>query len=293
MFSLIGAIMPVVAGEKAIPEGIRDMIAFRNDAGEQIAAILADQTNDNKGERSVFYELRDTPILPPEEKTASRLQDEATLLVMAGTESTAKSLAIAAFYLLSQPDVLENLRDQIAKAKKQAGGRLSLSIMPTLPYLSAVIWEANRPSFGVTGRSVRYSPTETLIYTASYGPNKGQSYVLPPRTWMSTVTLCTHLNESLYPDPWCFDPRRWIGDSEEVGRRKRYMHALGKGHRKCLGINVANAAMSLVLAAFVEYDMKLFETTESDVKFKYDFQISHPELDSKGVRAVVEGKNAL
>ncbi|KAK5130696.1 hypothetical protein LTR08_001726 [Meristemomyces frigidus] len=293
VFSVLGAIMPLIAGEKAIPEGIRDMVAFRNDAGRNIEAILADKTNDNKGGHSIFYELRDSPILPPLEKTASRLQDEATLLVMAGTESTAKSLAIATFYLLSLPDVFEKLRSQVSAAKKQTNGALSLSAMPTLRYLSAIIWEANRLSFGVTGRSIRYSPTETLTYTASYGPNNGKTYVLPPRTWMSTVTLCTHTNESLYPDPWRFDPERWLGASEEVDRRKRHMHSLGKGHRKCIGINVANAAISLVLAAIVEYDITLFETKESDIKFKYDFQISHPELGSKGVQAVVEGKDAL
>ena len=66
--------------------------------------------------------------------------------------------------------------------------------------------------------------------------------------------------------------------------------ALGKGHRKCLGINLANAEMCLALAVLADYEMRLFETDERDVKFQHDYQISHPRLDTKGVRVVVEGR---
>ena len=43
--------------------------------------------NDEGGQevRSSFYELRDSPTLSDEEKTVQRLEDEATLLVMAGS----------------------------------------------------------------------------------------------------------------------------------------------------------------------------------------------------------------
>ncbi|TKA68158.1 hypothetical protein B0A55_07445 [Friedmanniomyces simplex] len=136
----------------------------------------------------------------------------------------------------------------------------------------------------------RYSPTQTLTYTASYGPYKDTTYTLPPGTQMSTVTYCTHTNEALFPDPWRFDPERWLGQSEEVNTRKRCMMAFGKGHRKCLGINLANAAMCLALTTLATYDMELFETDESDVKFRYDNQISHPKRASKGVRASVRGR---
>jgi len=58
------------------------------------------------------------------------------------------------------------------------------------------------------------------------------------------------------------------------------MHLLGRAHRLCIGINLANAALSLVLGAVVEYGLRLFETDERDVKYMYDFQTSHSKLDS-------------
>lgn len=41
-------------------------------------------TSMKEEKRSIFSELRDNPNLPTSEKSAKRLEDEATLLVMAG-----------------------------------------------------------------------------------------------------------------------------------------------------------------------------------------------------------------
>lgn len=298
----LAKVLPMLFGEKAIPPTVMDMIKFRAKVGTDIEAVFADKTNDYKNGHSIFYELRDTPILPPEEKTVKRLQDEATLLIMAGTESPAKSMSIATFYTLNQPEVMSKLRKEISNAQeKSATNELPLKTLMALPYIAAIIEEANRLSFGVTRRMVRYSPKETLAYTAPYGPCKATKYTLPPGTRMSTVTYCTHTNEELFPDPWTFDPERWLTEAEsdggssveEVNRRKRCMMALGKGHRVCLGRNVANAEQSLMLAVLAQYDMRLHDTDESDVQFKHDYQVSHPRLDTLGVRAVVEGKHCI
>ena len=295
-------ILPMFLGQKAIPPAAMEMINFRAKAGKDIEAVFADRTIDHKSGNSIFYELRDSVVLLPEEKTMRRLQDEATLLIMAGTESPAKSMSIAAFYVLSHPDVLAKLRKELSKSYgESAKDKASLNTLMVLPYLNAIIHEANRLSFGVTKRLDRYSPNETLTYTATTGPYKGKSYILPPRTRMSCATFLTHTNETLFPDPWKFDPERWLteaesergGKSEEVNKRKRSQMAMGKGHRICLGRNLANAELCLMIAALAEYDMKLFETDESDVKFQHDYQISHPRLDSLGVRAVVERRRTL
>ncbi|CAJ2500102.1 Uu.00g029550.m01.CDS01 [Anthostomella pinea] len=82
---------------------------------------------------------------------------------------------------------------ELADTTKQSGeGKpLAWSTLLAVRYLAAVIHEANRLSFGVTWRTMRHSPTETLTYTASYGPNTRATYVLPSGTRMSTVTLRT------------------------------------------------------------------------------------------------------
>lgn len=126
-------------------DSVKDIVRFKRDVRQNIAAVLADSDTSTKGRHSVFHELKDSSILPAEEKTIDRLEDEATLLVMAGTESPAKSLGIAAFYLLHQPEMMEKLRSEITEAKQVHGRALSVPDLLGLPYLSAVLTEAVSP----------------------------------------------------------------------------------------------------------------------------------------------------
>ena len=195
----LAKIMPLVLGQKAIPPAVMEMIQFRANIGKQIQAVF-DEKSDTKPDHSIFYDLRDSETLPPEEKTVPRLQDEATLLIIAGTESPAMSLTIATFYLLHHPNLMAKLRHELADARQSAATEdLSLGILLSLPYINAICQEANRLSFGVTRRLVRYSPTETLTYTASSGPYKGTAYVLPPGTLMCSSSLCVHTDEVRTP----------------------------------------------------------------------------------------------
>ncbi|KAK4505775.1 hypothetical protein PRZ48_003740 [Zasmidium cellare] len=288
---VLGKYLPMMLGERGIPPAVMDLLKFKGRAKVDIEAVMKDTNNDRKGRHSVFYELRDSEILPPEEKTVARLQDEATLLVMAGTESMAKSIGYGSFYLNHYPKTLEKLREELRRATEEEGKEeVSLKTLLKLPYLNAVVTETNRLSFGVTNRLARYSPTETLSYTASYGPHKGTTYTFPPGTKMSCVTYCTHTNEDLFPDPFTFDPERFMGQSEAVNKRKRCMMALGKGHRRCLGINVAQSGMCLVLAVVAGFEMELYETGYEDVAFLHDYQVATPRLDSKGIRVRVKGR---
>lgn len=97
-----------------------------------------------------------------------------------------------------------------------------------------------------------------------------------------------HTDEAIFPDPWSFRPERWVG--KEGIELHKYQMAFNKGSRSCVGINLAHAEMFLVIAAVARYDMKLYQTDETDVKFQHDFQVAFPKRDSKGVRAVVNGE---
>jgi len=55
-------------------------------------------------------------------------------------------------------------------------------------------------------------------------------------------------------------------------------------------INLANAELCLAIANAARFEMDLYKTDERDVRFQYDYQMSHPRLDSEGVRAVVKGR---
>ncbi|KAF2120489.1 cytochrome P450 [Lophiotrema nucula] len=270
------SMLPKSIGDSLVPPGVTDLVRFRKNIRENVDQVLADTENEHKGDlKSVFYELKANQELTKFERAPSRLEDEGSLLIMAGTESTAKSMQIAQYHLLANPSVMARLRDELSKE----GNPTELKVLEQLPYLSAIILEANRLSFGLTGRNTRVAPDEVLRY---------KQYVLPPGIGISMTTLCIHTTEDIFPDPWTFNPDRFLG--REGMERRKYMMSMGRGPYKCIGINVANAEMSMVLAAVAGYELQLFETDEEDVKFMSDSQIAHPKPDSTGVRARVVSK---
>jgi hypothetical protein len=114
------------------------------------------------GKQSVYDSVLDSTVLPPAEKSLLRLEQEGTLLVLAGTESPAKSLNIIFYHLLANPSILAKLRTELRAVPTTA----SWTELEKLSYLSAVLEEANRLSFGVTApleSPTRNSPTLHLI----------------------------------------------------------------------------------------------------------------------------------
>jgi cytochrome P450 len=128
-----------------------------------------------------------------------------------------------------------------------------LAELEKLSYLSAVLEEANRLSFGVTARTARiahekftYTPSDYITSPSS----TGKSYTIPAGTPISITTLSAHTAESVFPDPFVFDPERWLGEAGH--ERRKFQMAFGKGSRKCLGIELAGAELYLVTAAMVK-----------------------------------------
>lgn len=241
---------------------------------EDINEILDRSRSPTKG-RSVLVELRDHADLQKPHELPKRLLQEGAFLMLAATESVAATLSIVAFYLMYHKNVLRTLREEL----KPLGPDPSLRQLSTAPYLNAIIQEANRLSFGLPGRvTARVAPTEAIKY---------KNTAIPPGTIFGMTTLAVHTDESVFPGPYEFKPERWLGD--EGKRRQKYQTAFGRGARKCLGMNLANAEMQLAVAMLAQFEMDLFETGVEDVLIQHEYQIAFPRLDSKGIRAKISG----
>jgi hypothetical protein len=88
---------------------------------------------ENTSHRTIFHELRDSS-LPQSEKTVGRFCDEGQILTGAGSETTAKALTIATFYLLEQKELFQKLKRELKEVFPEAGTWLKLT---QLPYLVA------------------------------------------------------------------------------------------------------------------------------------------------------------
>jgi len=128
---------PLSLLEVANPKAAR-LVAWQHMMRRQADAILAKNAAGKKAEGTIFQAVLDSD-LPPAEKTAERLTDEAQTLVGAGSETTAKSLAMITFFLASDRTKLQRLREEIRTIGPEPDGSFVLAKLEQLPYLVSVL----------------------------------------------------------------------------------------------------------------------------------------------------------
>jgi cytochrome P450 len=194
--------------------------------------------------------------LPDQEKTVYRMSAETNVLISAGTDTTARTLAIAHFFIISRPDVHSRLLAELRSVMPTPGAPVPpWAELERLPFLSGVVLESLRVSDSVPSRLHRVAPDEDLQY--------GEC-VIPRGTTFGQSNWFIHNDPDCFPDPKSFSPERWLGP--DADRQRRHMVAFGRGTRMCLGLNLAYAEIFITLAMLVsDLDLELFETTDRDV----------------------------
>lgn len=257
----------------------------------QVSQVIKEPTGEKlptDGRKTIFRDILDSK-LPPSEKTIGRLAREGGIIISAGTTTTAWTITVLIYHLLSEPGYLTKFKQELLTIKDVPQDSLSAA-MESLPLFNAMIQEGLRLSHGVVSRLTRIAPDEDLIVPAT---DKSKEWRIPANTPISMTQLDMMRNKEVFPSPEKFRPERWI---EEPGLSK-YQVAFGKGTRQCLGKNLAIVEICLVFAAlFSKYGSKdvkmegdvgyleLFETDESDIICAADAFLPLTKKDSKGVR---------
>lgn len=254
----------------------------------------AQQAFDREGEPtpgqdpSILDTLYNAPELAQGDKVMKYFIEEATNITGAGTETTAATLGSVTFHVLANRDIFDKLMAELSTTVSNDTELTNLRTLEKLPYLQACINEALRLSNPVTGRLPRFNPRAPTIYTT---PDGKTTYTLPPRTVMSMSMPDLHLNGSIFPTPHTFNPSRWIDSSpEHLKEMNRYFVPFSKGSRSCVGIEVAKMELVLTVGNVFQKlgkDMRLFETTQRDLSWAYDFFAPYIPLDSKGLRVKI------
>ncbi|KAF9892112.1 hypothetical protein FE257_002518 [Aspergillus nanangensis] len=213
--------------------------------------------------------------LPEQEKSEARLAQEMQILVSAGAETTAKAMTWILFYLLDNPELMQKLKAEL----EPLGSDPSLIQLEQLPYLTSVMLEGIRLSYGVTARLPRIAPYNALQY---------KDWTIPPGTPISMSCLLMHHDESVFPDSYRFNPERWT-DLNERKRLEKYMVSFSKGSRVCIGMHLARAEILLVISTLLRrMNFELYETTVEDVTVKHDIFIPFVKMDSEGIRVLIK-----
>lgn len=311
---------PLWLVEKLNPHIMR-LIKLQIDLSAQVQKLMMtttdqqqDQSNANKipsssSHPTIFHELlQPDSLLPTQDRTLTHLVGEAQAIVAAGQVTTTHFLNTTAFHILSQPKILSKLQLELHTAMSPDGRKGKSSFLPPLqtleklPYLSAIILEGYRLSYGVTHRLQRISPDEDLIYEEDKKNQhqKNKTYVIPRGTPMSMTSIFMHMNPEIFPRPKEFEPERWLdscspssgasGASSKQHQLSNYLVNFSKGTRGCLGQHLASAEIHLTLAAIFSgrfFELELYQTTREDVDVEHDFFNPQPKKGAVGVRVFV------
>jgi cytochrome P450 len=170
--------------------------------------------------------------------TDVQLRDEIMTLLIAGHETTANALCWT-FHLLAQhPDVERRLHDEVDAV---LGDRLpGLEDVPRLTYAERVLAE-----------SMRLYPPAWNIGRQSLADYTVRGYTLPAGSLFALSTWVTHHDERWFPDPFRFDPERWLPDAR-AARPKFSYFPFGGGARQCIGESFAWMEGALLLATLAQ-----------------------------------------
>lgn len=247
------------------------------DAGE----VPADH---DKGNGNIFETLLKSD-LPPEERSIARLVEDAQTFVGAGATTASNALALATYYIITDPRILNTLMTELNTTRPDPHHQpiLPLIELEKLPYLSAVVLEALRISYGVSHRLQRISPEESFCY---------HDVVLPAGTPVSMSSVLMHDNEGIFPEPRKFKPERWLPLGTTGMALQKYLVPFSRGSRQCLGMHLAWAEMYIGLASVFERfggKMRIVDTVrERDVDLCHDFFTPVASMESEGMMMVID-----
>ncbi|KIW03319.1 uncharacterized protein PV09_05530 [Verruconis gallopava] len=267
----------------------RKLFQLRKRLKNQIEIIRSSVKDNRVSSRTLFHALLNGD-LPDAEKSPKRLTDEALTVIGAGTITTAHTLALTVFHVLSRPIVLRKLQHELHKIFT-SNTEVTWNILSQSPYFSAVVTEGLRLAFGVSHRLQRVSPDADLVY---------REWIIPAGTPVSQTQMFILTSEKIFPNPQEFIPERWLPIATLMGlpsasEAKRFFVPFSRGTRSCVGMNLAYAELFITIGTLLrpinaggQFEMDLFETTQRDFKVEYDWFNPCAALDSRGLRVSIK-----
>jgi cytochrome P450 len=181
---------------------------------------------------------------------------EVSIMMNAGSATTAIAMANVLFQLLKNPPIMKKLVRELDAALGQDDERqdvVSYDKVKHLPYLRACLDESLR-LFPPTPQGLpRETPSEGLYILDDFVPG-GVS--------VSMSALVAHRIEAQFPQADKFIPERWLG--EEGKNLQPYFLAFSAGARGCIGRNISYLEQTVLLASMLQ---------------RYEFSLPHPRWE--------------
>ena len=171
--------------------------------------------------------------------TNEQLRDEATTLVIAGSETTGNTIAWACYLLAQHPRIQERLQQEADLVL--AGADPDYETLSRLPFTRAVITETLR----------LYSPVWILPRRALVDVELG-GHLLRAGSRIFFSPYALNRDARLHRDPDRFDPDRWATGYSKGDMRATFF-PFGQGIRNCIGEGFAWTESTLLLSVIAAH----------------------------------------
>ncbi|KAL2436834.1 Cytochrome P450 monooxygenase efuB [Exophiala dermatitidis] len=187
---------------------------------------------------------------------------EVSIMMNAGSATTAIAMTNVMYQLLKNPRVMKKLVEELDAAlddmDEEEEGGLQSGVVPYdrvkhLPYLRACLDESLR-LFPPTPQALsRETPPEGAQIVDDY---------IPGGVTVGMSALVAHRIESVFPQADKFIPERWLG--EDGKNLQPYFLAFSAGARGCIGRNISYLEQAVQLASMLR---------------RYEFALPHPNWE--------------
>ncbi|EXJ70874.1 cytochrome P450 oxidoreductase [Cladophialophora psammophila CBS 110553] len=178
---------------------------------------------------------------------------EVSIMMNAGSDTTAIAMNNAMFLLLKNPACLERLREELDNALGDDEGVASYDRIKHLPYLRACLDESLRLFPPTTFGLPRRTPAEGAPVAGDF---------IAGDTSVSMSSYVVHRDKTIFPDPEEYKPERWLGPAGK--ELQPYFIAFSAGARGCIGRNISYLEQMVLLASVIH---------------RFEFALPHPEWE--------------
>jgi cytochrome P450 len=180
-----------------------------------------------KGRDTEGVDLWDLVLAQKEGKglTRGEMDSNASLFMIAGTETTATLVSGLTYLLLKNPRCMKKLVDEIRGAFADTND-MTMEQLAALPYFAACIKEAFRLYPPVPLGLPRITPEDGSTICGQF---------IPPNTICMIPQLAMYTHPDNFRNPLDFIPDRWLGDVRFKDDQRQALQPFSVGSRDCVG----------------------------------------------------------
>lgn len=205
--------------------------------------------------------------------TFRKLVADASMMMNAGSDTTAAGLSSTIYFLLANPPCLAKLRTELddvcaRRHKVDPGDSLEEKIffydeVNDLPYLRACVDEALRLRPPIAYQLPRVVSNPAGAEIAGRHVRAGTVVAVPPYS--------VHRHKSVFKEPETYNPSRWLDFDPEFPEQRQdlrsYNIVFSQGSRACIGRHIAVVELLVVVSTLLfHYDVELAEGLSQELQ---------------------------